>query len=156
MMKILLIEDDEEKCRIISDFVREEFQNVELETARSFNSGLRAVIKGAKSYSVVLLDMSMPNYDISIDEPGGGTPESFAGSDLLSQMKLRGIQTPTIVVTMFDKFGDEPNRMSLPQLIANLDAQFRPTFRGLTYYNPAEDGWRSSLKSLINSIVEEK
>ncbi len=152
-MKILLIEDDEEKSRILSDFVCGEFLGVELETARSFSSGLRAVINGAESYSVILLDMSMPNYDVSPDEPGGGTPESFAGIDLLAQMQLRGIHTPTIVVTMFDKFGDEPNRLSLKQLIEKLDAQYRPIFRGLTYYNVAEDGWRSSLKKLIEGIV---
>lgn len=152
-MKILLIEDDEEKSRVISDFVRDEFPELELDTARSFNSGLRLAIKGSAHYSCILLDMSMPNFDVTTDDPSGGTPESFAGIDLLAQMKIRRINIPTIVVTMFDKFGDEPNRMSLVELNEKLQDDYMPLFRGLTHYNLAEDGWRASLKKQINEVL---
>jgi len=152
-MKILLIEDDEEKSRVISDFVREEFPDAELDTARSFNSGLRLAIKGGLYYSCMLLDMSMPNFDVTTDDPSGGNPESFAGIDLLSQMKIRRVNIPTIVVTMFDKFGDEPNRVSLVELVEKLERDYAPIFRGLTHYNLAEDGWRASLKKQISEVV---
>ncbi|WPX20103.1 response regulator [Pseudomonas sp. 10S4] len=110
MMKMLIIEDDEDKLKILEEFITTEFSGYSIETAKSYNSGLRAVIKGNKIYDFILLDMSMPNYDVSPSEPGGGNPESFAGSELLAQMKLRGIQTPTIVVTMFDAFGDNSSK----------------------------------------------
>lgn len=151
-MKMLIIEDDEDKLKILEDFVHTEFSGYSIETAKSYNSGLRAVIRGDGVYDFILLDMSMPNYDVSPSEPGGGNPESFAGSELLAQMKLRGIHTPTIVVTMFDAFGDNSSKVSLEQLVEKLAAQFQPTFRGSVYYNPAEDGWRSSLKTLIRNI----
>ncbi|WP_134672688.1 response regulator transcription factor [Pseudomonas viridiflava] len=152
-MKILLIEDDEEKSRVISDFIMDEFPYFELDVARSFNSGLRLAIKGNSYYTCLLLDMSMPNFDVTADIPTGDNPESFAGIDLLSQMKIRRINIPTIVVTMFDKFGNETNSMSLDELIKKLETEYTPIFRGLTHYNLAEDGWRTSLKKQISEIL---
>lgn len=153
MNRILIIEDDEDKLSTLIAFINEEFPKIEVDNARSFNSGLRYLVSGRKIYIGVLLDMSMPNYDSSDVEPGGGKPESFAGMDLLAQMKLRKITIPTIVVTMFDKHGDEPNRLSLEQLRNKLNTLYSPIFRGLTYYSLSESGWRNSLKELIQKEV---
>ncbi|MBC3235688.1 response regulator [Pseudomonas lurida] len=153
-MKMLIIEDDEDKLKTLAEFIDAEFPGYVVQTAKSYNSGLRAIIKGKNVYDFILLDMSMPNYDVSPSEPGGGSPESFAGSELLAQMKLRNIQIPTVVVTMFDAFGDNSSKVSLDQLVEKLAIQFQPTFRGSVYYNPAEDGWRSSLKIIINNIMD--
>lgn len=152
MRKFLIVEDDEDKLSTLIEFLNTEFADASVDTARSFSSGLKAVITGKSIYSLMLLDMSMPNYDTSMSEPGGGKPEGYAGSDLLAQMKLRKINIPTIVVTMFDKHGDEPNRLSLKQLEKKLTEQFSPIFRSLTYYSLSESGWRNSLK---NQIMEE-
>lgn len=155
MMKMLIVEDDEDKLKTLAEFIGAEFPGYVIETARSYNSGLKAIIKGNRIYDFIILDMSMPNYDVSPGEPSGGNPESFAGSELLAQMKLRGIRTPTVVVTMFDAFGDNFSKVSLEQLVEKLAIQFQPTFRGSVYYNPAEDGWRSSLKVIINNIRDD-
>ncbi|WP_174865879.1 hypothetical protein [Pectobacterium polaris] len=153
MNRLLIIEDDEDKLTTLISFINEEFTDVSVDNARSFNSGLRTVTSGKDKYVGVLLDMSMPNYDSSEVEPGGGKPESFAGMDLLAQMKLRKIHIPTIVVTMFDKHGDEPNRLSLEQLRNKLNSLYSPIFRGLTYYSLSESGWRISLKELIQREI---
>lgn len=153
MNKILIIEDDEDKLSTLIAFINVEFPTIEVDTARSFSSGLRAVINGVNEYSGVLLDMSMPNYDSTATDPGGGKPESFAGSDLLAQMRLRKIYIPTIVVTMFDKHGDEPNRISLKQLERQLNDLYSPIFRGLTYYSLSQSGWRNSLKTQIEKEI---
>ncbi len=153
MNKILVIEDDEDKLETLIKFLLSEFPDITVDTARSFSSGLKSVILGATKYAGILLDMSMPNFDASVSEPGGGKPESFAGSDLLAQMKLRKIIIPTIVVTMFDKFGDEPNRLSINQLESQLYQMYSPIFRGLTYYSLSELGWRNSLKLQIEREI---
>lgn len=155
MNTILIIEDDEDKLSTLIDFMNTEFPTLTIHNARSFSSGLRSIIKGRNIYTGILLDMSMPNFDPSDVEPGGGKPESFAGSDLLAQMKLRKIEIPTIVVTMFDKHGDEPNRLSLDQLTTKLIDLYQPIFKGLTYYSLSESGWRESLQFLIkNEIIK--
>lgn len=149
-MNILLIEDDEDKARKLEEFISVEFLSAHMHLAKSFNSGLKALIAGKDSLDIVLLDMSMSTYDNSPQEPSGGEPENYAGKDLLAQMRLRSINVPTIVVTMFDSFGETQNRVSLEKLMADLKTSFSPTFKGYVYYNSTQEGWRSALKKLID------
>lgn len=149
-MNILIIEDDEDKSKKLEEFISAEFPFAQMQFAKSLNSGLKALIKGKDILNIVLLDMSMPTYDISQQEPTGGAPEGFAGKELLAQMRLRSINVPAIVVTMFDSFGEAPKRVSLEQLIADLKARYSPPFKGFVYYNSTQEGWRSALKQLIN------
>lgn len=155
-MKILLIEDDYEKAQRISEFVLSEFEGSNVDIARSFNSGLRALIANASRIDIVLLDMSMPSFDVSPEEPTGGSPESFAGEDLLAQMRLRGLHIPTVISTMFDSFGEGSNRMSLSQLTKRLETKFSPFYRGCVYYNAAQSGWQVALKKIMAEIKRGK
>lgn len=150
-MKILLIEDDEEKIEKILYFLNQNYPIAEIEVSRSFNAGLRSIIRN-RSVDVILLDMSMPNYNATEEDPSGGAPEHFAGRDILAQMKLRAITTPTIVVTMFDLFGENPDRMSFSQLEQQLRDMYSPTFIGMVYYNSGQEGWKNSLGALINKL----
>ena len=90
-MQYLMIEDDEDKARTVQDFIRTEYPDSLGSIAKSLNSGLRALISRQDTLDLVLMDMSMPNYDVTPEEPSGGTPESFAGRELLAQMSLRSI-----------------------------------------------------------------
>jgi len=154
-MKILLIEDDEEKTEKIIAFILSEYPQTTIEIARSFNAGLRAISR-ASALDVVLLDMSMPNFNSTIDDPSGGIPEHFAGREILAQMKLRRIFIPTIVVTMFDLFGENPEKISFDQLENQLRTSFAPNFRGMVYYNSGQEGWKSSLKNLIEKVTHKE
>lgn len=148
-MNILLIEDDDEKLMKITHFVEENFTNSKVSSARSYASGLRKIISLKSTTNIILMDMSMPSYDIAEHEPGGGTPEHFAGRDLLAQMKLRKINIPTIIVTMFDSFGEKGSEKSLSQLTKELKSEYAPPFVGLVYYDSRQEGWQSELKQII-------
>jgi len=148
-MNILIIEDDEDKSKKLEEYISLEFPSTYLSLAKSLSSGLKALIAGRDTLDVVLLDMSMPTYDICQQEPSGGAPENFAGKELLAQMRLRKIHIPVIVVTMYDSFGEAPNKVSLDRLIADLKMRYSPPFMGFVYYNSTQEGWRSSLKQLI-------
>jgi CheY-like chemotaxis protein len=150
-MKILIIEDDEDKLLQMTTLLSEALV-AEVVVARSFAEGLRALASNQK-YDVLLLDMSMPNFNISSREPTGGVPESFAGRDFLAQMKLRSISTPTIVVTMFDSFGDENSRVSIEALTDQLRKEYSPPFVDLVYYNSRKEGWRAALRGAIEKIT---
>jgi len=152
-MRLLLIEDDDDKRLALEEFLKGAFSSIEIEMARSFSSGLRRVIKPSEEFDIVLMDMSMPNYDVTTDEPSGGNPEPFAGRELLSQMQLRGVTTPTIVVTMFDSFGDKSGKMSLDQLKAEMENEFSPIYKGTVYYDSRQEGWKAALQNLINSSL---
>jgi CheY-like chemotaxis protein len=153
-MKILFIEDDEDKAKRILDFIVSDIRAAEVVCAKSFNSGLRTLILGAKSFDLVLLDMTMTSYDVTPEEPTGGSIEYFAGRDMLAQMQLRGIWIPTVVVTMFDSFGEGAKKVSLGALINELRSKYMPYFLGHVYYNATEDGWRTALKGIIERHME--
>ena len=153
-MKILFIEDDDEKRKKINSFLQETFSELEIKNKKSYNSGLLELVL-KKSYTLVLMDMSMPNFDITTDDPEGGSPESFAGRELLNQMKFRNITYPTIIITQFDSFGEHIEKLSLEELNEELKNKFTPTYRETVYYHSSESNWKTQLKEEIEKILKE-
>jgi CheY-like chemotaxis protein len=154
MLNVLIIEDDDEKAKKLEEFIHSEYSGSQVSLAHSFSTGLRALISGANKLDIVLLDMSMPTYDVSQQEPSGGTPVALAGKELLAQMRLRSIQVPAIVVTMFDAFTEGTKRASLDQLAEELKGSLSPPYVGYVYYNTAQEGWMAALKRLINESTK--
>ncbi|QZN79735.1 hypothetical protein K5K93_14105 [Stenotrophomonas sp. DR822] len=152
-MKILLIEDDADKSVEIRDFVVGLSQNIQVDEARSFNSALKAICNRNVAYDVVLLDMSMPNFDVGAGEPSGGAQENFAGRDLLMQMKMRQRMMPTIIVTMFDGFGEGQSRVSIEDLASEMAQSFPTFYLGHVYYSQTEDAWKTNLTKLLEGII---
>lgn len=95
----------------------------------------------------------MPNFDISMDEPEGGTHENFAGRDLLAQMKLREIDSKVLIITQYDTFGSSYNKLSLDELKKQLKDEFSPIYQDTIYYNSAQEDWKNELKKKIELIT---
>lgn len=141
-MKILFIEDNPQKLKQVVDFLEHEYSGVEMTIRKSYNSGLRELIKD-ESYSLILLDMSLPNYDI---EPGesGGDFEKFAGKFLLNEMYRRDIKSNVLIITMYLNYVDEEFNTELKD--------YFPNYLGVVYFNVKEpDGWKNELKSRIEN-----
>ena len=153
-MKILLVEDDDDKAERVLEFLYASFAEVSVLLKKSLHEGLLTLIAEKNSLDLVLLDMSMPNFDIADAEPTGGKPENLAGRDLLTQMKLRKIVIPTIVLTMYDSFEKETERKSIGELKTQLQNDFQPVYKGLIQYSTTQEGWQSSLLKLIGEIRE--
>lgn len=142
-MKVLFIEDNPRKLKQVSEYLEKQHSNIELTIRKSYNSGLRELIKN-DSYSLILLDMSLPNYDI---EPGesGGDFEKYAGKFLLNEMYRRDISTKVLIITMYLNYVDE-------EFSSELKDNF-PNYLGVVYYNVKEpDGWKNELKSKIDNL----
>ncbi len=148
-MKILFIEDDDDKRTKIKSFLLEEFYNIDIIDKSSYHSALLELVSG-NMYDFVLMDMSMPNFDKTINDPEGGSPESFAGRNLLQQMNFRNITFPTIVITQFDSFG-QVDKLSLNELKEELMKKFSPTYIDTVYYHSSESNWKQIIKSLIQN-----
>jgi len=153
-MKVLLVEDDPDKARRLEDWVVSTYSSCEVSTARSFTPALDFLIDSMPPFDLMLLDMSMPNYEGASYRYDGTAPETYAGRDLLAQMRLRGIRVPTIVVTMFDTFGEGSGRVSLEGLARELRQDYPESFRELVYYSPAQDSWKISLRKIVDRIVK--
>lgn len=149
-MRILIIEDDfdkREKIRLhVEDVLKENFEIVEHESLRS---GLKAVIQDGL-FELILLDMTMPSFNISVDEPGSGDSESFAGAELMAQMRLRKINIPVVVITQYRSF--EGGTVSLEDLASEFSSKYSDFFKGYIYYNSAIEGWKKELTDQLRKL----
>ncbi|MCQ4108462.1 MULTISPECIES: response regulator [Aeromonas] len=146
-MKILIVEDQIEKSKEIEQFCRSFFLNVEMIiVCQSLRSGLRALM--SSTYDLIFLDMSMPNFDPSSDDPLGGTPESFAGKEFLAQMKLRGEKIPVVIITQYQTF--EEGQVDLTSIDSFLKSTYSGFYLGAIYYSSADKEWEVNLERLLN------
>jgi CheY-like chemotaxis protein len=152
-MRILVIEDDENKRNQLIHFLNRTFQGAEILEQRSLQSGLRRIRKDPPS--IVLLDMTLPNYDAGPDEPGGQT-HIFGGREFLRQMERFEIRVPVIVVTQFETFGKDDQSMGLNELNRQLAEEHPLVYRGSVYYHAAIHGWEDELKALIEIVAKEQ
>lgn len=147
-MTALIIEDDDIKLGRLRSFIGTVAPNEKVEWARSYKTGLKALVSSA--WSVVILDMTLPTFDIQRGSDGG-RPLSLGGRELLRQMKRRGHVYPTVVVTGFDTFGFGREAVTLQQLDDQLSHEFDEFYLGAVYFSATTDDWKERLKGLIQA-----
>lgn len=150
-MIFLLVEDDEVKRQKLEDFLHIRYPEVTVKDARSFQSGLRSIL--ADPPTLVLLDMNLPNYDITLDEAGGRI-QQFAGRELLRQLRRHKLRLPVIVVTQFDYFGEGKNKTTLDELDAELRKNYRNIYIGSVFYHAILDDWKEELPAIIERALD--
>jgi DNA-binding NarL/FixJ family response regulator len=147
-MKILFIEDHPLKQAQINKFVLEKFSDCQIESKNSYISGLKELIKNHNNYDVLLLDISMPNYDIS-SEDSGGDWMPLAGKNILKEMYLRDIPTKAIVVTMHGSFDDGTK---ITELDSELKREFSDNYIGYVFYSQLNEDWKDKICQLLKTI----
>jgi CheY-like chemotaxis protein len=148
-MNILLLEDDEDKSRQVRDFLKLLIPSAHITESRSLRSGLEA-IKSA-SYDLVILDMSVPSFDID-EREDGGRPQAYGGRDLLQHMKRRKVLSPVVVLTQFDRFADAGNTSTLEELDISLRAAHSDQYLGAIYYDVSAPIWKAKLEAIVTQI----
>jgi CheY-like chemotaxis protein len=148
-MRILLVEDDEDKRQLIADYITQQIP-CELVEARSFQSGLKAI--RSFSFELILLDMTMPTFDINPPKESGGRSQSFGGEMLLAELVRREIKSKVIVVTQFDLFGKGDEEITLVDLDSRLSVQFDGIYLGAVPYRISDTSWENLLiEKVINA-----
>lgn len=147
-MKILIIEDDPNKAKQLDDFFLNVAELNEITIKKSYKTGLREIL--SNNYNFLVLDMSMPTFDISTDA-GGGKVMHFGGKEILRQLKRKNISLPTIVVTQFESFG-ESKKITLTKLIEELEENFSNNYIKTIFYNPAGIEWKNELLEVIEGF----
>lgn len=150
-MRILVIEDDEDKLEDLVGFLAKQFSFSNVRTAKSLHSGVEAALQD--DADLVLLDMTMRNFDRTVTDDGG-RPHHFAGREILRQMRRNSINTPVIIVTHFHRFGDESDFTTLDELKDELASKFA-NYVGTVQYRGDVEEWRGVLAAMIQSVLEE-
>jgi CheY-like chemotaxis protein len=146
-MKVLLVEDDEDKREQLILFINEKIE-CDLVEVRSFQSALKAIKED--KFDLILLDMTMPTFNITPIESGGRS-QPFGGKMLLYEMQRRRIVTKVIVVTQFDIFGKGEEEITLKDLNAQLSETFKGTYLGSIQYSINYTGWKDALYKKIEN-----
>jgi DNA-binding NarL/FixJ family response regulator len=149
-MKILLIEDNQYKITQLQSFLSNDFPSIDLTIRNSYHSGLKEIKQNSEHYKLILLDISMPTYDIKPGEHGGA-PLSLAGKLILNEMTLRDITTKVIVVTMYENYVDGTKLLELDN---QFKLHYNSNYVGYVYFSPDDTtDWKENLKEKIKSIL---
>ena len=144
-MQILLIEDNSNKLKQIKRVLTEIHPESNIEEAYSFNSGVRKVYEN--KWNLIILDMSLPTYDITHTE-SGGDKKPVAGKNIMKRMLNRKIIVPVVIITQFETFDDD--RISLNSLNAEFQDGFKEIWKGTVFYG--NDDWSIDLKEILDKI----
>jgi len=151
-MRILIIEDDENKREKVTAFIEGTLQPVHIDAARSLQGALRMLTR--QSYELVILDMSMPTFDIGPDEHGGRF-QQFGGREILRQMERRKIHLPFVVLTQFDRFEEGDEVVTLEALDSQLRRSHPSAYMGSVYYNVTQERWKEELMDFMINAAKE-
>jgi CheY-like chemotaxis protein len=146
MMDWLIVEDDTPKQERILSFIHENWPGGNVRTARSVRAAIKEVYENKPD--LMLLDMSLPTFDVGPNEPGG-RPQNFGGVEVLRYMDLYQVPVPTIVITAYEVFSKDGRAINHDALDDELSREHPDSYRGLIYYNSLFAEWKAVLSGLI-------
>jgi CheY-like chemotaxis protein len=153
-LRFLVVEDDEPKRARLRAFLEAKYAGCLLVEAHSLMSGLR-IVTTEPPFDLILLDMTIPNYDLSPQEPGGLT-HGFGGKEFLIELRRFGMEMPVIVVTQFQRFGKPPNEVTRADLDRDLARLYSPPYVGMVPYEAAVHDWQDELRRMMNDALARK
>lgn len=149
-MRLLIVEDEAPKLRNVRELAEELGLFSSVEEARSVGGALQLL--RVKQFDLILLDMSLPTFDIGNGE-SGGRPQGFGGQEVLRYMGRYRLATPVVVVTAFEAFAEQGKAIDLKALERSLSADHPANFRGVILYNTMFSTWRDGLRELVRQTL---
>ncbi|WP_109808767.1 LytR/AlgR family response regulator transcription factor [Sphingosinithalassobacter portus] len=152
-MNILLIEDEAPKRDNIRSLLEQMGLIALVSEARSVGSAIRAL--RTSSFDLVILDMSLPTFDIAVGE-SGGRPQGFGGVEVLRYMDRFKLRSAVIVVTAYPAFSEGNLEIDLKSLTDQLRDQHPTIFKGIVFYNSMFSEWREELRVGIEGLLRDE
>ncbi|NBB16589.1 response regulator [Caulobacter sp. SLTY] len=149
-MKILVVEDEDPKRANILAALSNQFPSFQPKIARSVSSAIKFLREEVPE--LILLDMSLPTFDIGPQE-SGGRPQGFGGIEVLRYIDRFELDVPVIVVTAYEAFAKAGQQIDLNGLANQLSDAHPVNFRGIVYYNSVFEAWREELFRLMEDVV---
>jgi CheY-like chemotaxis protein len=150
MTKVLLVEDEAPKRKKLEQFVGEHLPNADVLVARSVRAAID--ILRVQNPDVILLDMSLPTFDIAEDE-SGGRPQGFGGIEVMRFLDRAQLSANVIVVTAYEAFAENDRKVDLDSLSKQLKRDHPKNFKALVYYNTVLGNWIPELQEALKKVV---
>lgn len=144
-MRILFIEDDKYKRESVIVFIKSLYPNTEIDTAVSYESGVQMGVDN--QYDLILLDMTIPNFDTSEGRPGG---QSFknGGEMIVRELLDEEICFRCAVLTQYETFNNE----TIDQISERISMRCGNKYLGYIKYNKLDEEWKENLKKLLQYV----
>lgn len=149
-MRILIADDETPKLNRLDEFVRTVYPLADIDFARSVKSAIASMT--ALLPDLVLLDMSLPTFDVAPGEPGG-RPQGFGGIEVLRYMDFYELAAPVIVVTQYEAFTEKGKNVDLRSLSDRMRSDHGSSFRDCVYFGRIHDEWQKDLKKKMFDAV---
>ena len=151
-MNVWLIEDDGFKRDKIRHVLLEHLPFAEISEARSAKSAL--LMLGGPLPDVVILDMSLPTFDIGPSE-SGGRPQAFGGVEFLRELDRKGVVVPVVVVTQYEVYESVDERLTHGQLRGRLSEAHSANFVDLVHYETNSEQWKKPFYGALAQALGE-
>jgi len=152
--RILIADDENPKLDSITEFVASALPEVFVTTSRSVRSTLDQL--QANTFDLLVLDMSLPTFDVAPGEKGGRA-QNLGGEEVLRYMEFYGCECPVIIVTQFDHFFENGGHVGLDHVAARLRVEHPGTFRRVIHYaGSTSSGWRQEVLQELQKIKGEE
>lgn len=149
MTRVLLVEDEDPKLRHLESRLRDELPNAEIDVCRSVNSATDYLERS--SPDLVILDMSLPTFDVTKTE-GGGRPQGFGGVEVLRHIAFNNLLCRVIVITGYEAFPKGYGQVNLADLEAELVSEFSTTISAVLRFNSVYDLWKEELHQAVVNL----
>jgi CheY-like chemotaxis protein len=151
-MRILLVEDDEFKATDIAKVVSDSLPTATVLRAMSVTSALRLI--NGDSFSLIILDMSLPTFELS-GPGGGGSPQGQGGLEILRLAKRLGNMSPFIILTQYPDIEIDGRETELPVASKALRGRFGIDVKACLLYEFDGNAWRAPLRNLLCAMNDE-
>ena len=144
-MRILLVEDDEHKMNDIISYIDTLKKGIVVETARSVESGVQSAVDN--QYDLILLDMTVPNFDIT-EKSDGGKSYKNGGEIIVKELLDEEVEFRCAVITQYETFNNE----TIDQISQRIRQLCGDDYLGYVKYSTNMESWRQGLKDLIEHV----
>lgn len=151
-LAVLIVEDIDTKSRSIQELVRSVISPVDIHCAASVKSAIQLIEKF--DFSLILLDMSLPTFDLSKAE-GGGTPRPRGGMELFAHLDGSGVEVPVIVVSAYGALEEKGSMVSLEEISSRLRRDYPALFQGSVLFDSVYTVWAEELTQLIRRTIRQ-
>ena len=145
-MKILLIEDDDNKRKSIVSFLYEVLPQAIILEASSYTTGVDYAMDEYVDF--ILLDMSIPNFE-GKDAFSSGEKLKNGGELILNELLDEQVKFHCIIITQYETFNNE----SLTTIDNRLSKKCGDMYHGCIKYDTNNDNWKDSLKDKIYNVI---
>lgn len=150
LINILLVEDNRHKREKIIDILSDLEPDFIITEALSYTSGWKQLT--SSSFNLILLDMSLPTFDICKTESGGKF-RTYGGKELARKMKRRQIKTKFIFITQYESFNDLNGTQTLQSIEKELKIEYKEQCVGVIHFDTSSSLWKKALQNMICSGI---